>query len=694
MTLLLLLAAPVLFYLPGLFPGRVLLPVDILCGSLPWSAMQQCAGRTISNPVLSDQIFQFYPWHEIVRRDGWPAALWNPYAFAGSPLLANGQSAPLYPLNWLHWILPPEWSYALLAVLRTALATVFTWMFARRCVSDAAAAMAAVAYGFSYTFVFAVGYPIGDAMIWLPALLWAVQPMRPILLALFTAMELLAGQPETTLVVAATVGVWWLSRRPSWRALVLGGAAVTAGFLVALPQLLPMFEYVALGAASRFRAEYNPLFYSAHTLLEFLTPEFFGTSAPQHRWGSNEGGFFGLLPLLLAVAMVVSRPRQVLRNPFLWIFAASLGFIYRIPPFSWILELPMLRTLFVTKFWASATFAAAMLAAHGLDEFRERRIPAWLCFRVLPFAGCAALAAAFWQFSNFIAALHLERFEQWVAAKFAVSLLLALAVLRWRPQLAAVLVFAECAAYLGGYNTAAPKELLFPRPPVVDFLKRDPERFRIMGDGVLPANTAGVFGLEDLRGYDAITYRPYFEYMTSIDRMFPDLAIHLDLNQDLIAPDTLFMRDRFLRPLEKWDGDFRAFLQRAYYWNERLTRVEWPLLLDILNVKYYLVPHGSRPPPGLEDYELVYAGEVDVFRNPHVRPRAFVEGGGSAEILSYRPNEVIVRATGPGKLVLADTWYPGWRAGEFRIELVDGLLRGVQLPAGSHTVRFSYRPWR
>ncbi len=224
-TLVLLLAAPLLFYLPGLLPGRVLLPLDILCGSLPWSATASCAGRTISNPVLSDQVFQFYPWHEMVRRDGWRAAFWNPYAFAGSPLLANGQSAPLYPLNWLHWILPPEWSYALLAVLRTALAVAFTWFFARRRVSDAAAAMAAVAYGFSYTFVFAVGYPIGDAMVWLPALLWAVQPMRPIRLAVFTALELLTGQPETSLVVAMTVGVWWLSTRPRWRDLAGGARA-------------------------------------------------------------------------------------------------------------------------------------------------------------------------------------------------------------------------------------------------------------------------------------------------------------------------------------------------------------------------------------------------------------------------------------------------------------------------------------
>ncbi|MDY0020737.1 MAG: hypothetical protein RBT47_12135, partial [Anaerolineae bacterium] len=31
--------------------------------------------------------------------------LWNPYLFAGAPLLANSQAAIFYPLNWPFWLL-------------------------------------------------------------------------------------------------------------------------------------------------------------------------------------------------------------------------------------------------------------------------------------------------------------------------------------------------------------------------------------------------------------------------------------------------------------------------------------------------------------------------------------------------------------------------------------------------------------
>jgi hypothetical protein len=58
--------------------------------------------------------------------------------------------------------------------------------------------------------------------------------------------------------------------------------------------------------------------------------------------------------------------------------------------------------------------------------------------------------------------------------------------------------------------------------------------------------------------------------------------------------------------LEKWDGGYRTLLHRAYYWNQQLTRVDQPRLLDLLNVKYYLVGRGARVPPGIEDYHLAY----------------------------------------------------------------------------------------
>src|SRR5215207_4437127 len=72
---------------------------------------------------------QFVPWRDyafdLLRQGQLP--LWNPYNGAGAPLLANYQSALLYPLNWISFILPLAWSMSVLAVLHLFLAGCGMW---------------------------------------------------------------------------------------------------------------------------------------------------------------------------------------------------------------------------------------------------------------------------------------------------------------------------------------------------------------------------------------------------------------------------------------------------------------------------------------------------------------------------------------------------------------------------------------
>ncbi|HTF91247.1 MAG TPA: YfhO family protein [Planctomycetota bacterium] len=71
---------------------------------------------------------------------------------------------------------------------------------------------------------------------------------------------------------------------------------------------------------------------------------------------------------------------------------------------------------------------------------------------------------------------------------------------------------------------------------------------------------------------------------------------------------------------------------------------------------------------------------------------------GTLEIQDPSASRVTIttRDTPRGWLVLADAWYPGWRASidgrDTPIEAVDHALRGVRLEAGNHEVRFEYAP--
>jgi uncharacterized membrane protein YfhO len=173
-----------------------------------------------------------------------------------------------------------------------------------------------------------------------------------------------------------------------------------------------------------------------------------------------------------------------------------------------------------------------------------------------------------------------------------------------------------------------------------------------------------------------------------------------------------------------------------------MMRADSPLL-DLLNVKYML---SEQELDGR--WELVHrsAGDVDVYQNQDVLPRAFVVHrievvdtpgdsldrttdptfdfraaavleeqpkdwpSGSTQmsedspsnavvrIVAHRPNKVTmdVDTATPGLLVLTDTYAPGWRAfldGEATpVYVADHAFRAIVVPAGAHRVEFVYRP--
>jgi hypothetical protein len=72
--------------------------------------------------------------------------------------------------------------------------------------------------------------------------------------------------------------------------------------------------------------------------------------------------------------------------------------------------------------------------------------------------------------------------------------------------------------------------------------------------------------------------------------------------------------------------------------------------------------------------------------------------GDQVSVVSYEPEnvEISTQSAIAGVLILSDQQFPGWETtvdGEAEpILTVDNALRGVYLPAGSHSVVFAYKP--
>ncbi|MCB0826669.1 MAG: hypothetical protein KDC26_10810 [Armatimonadetes bacterium] len=102
--LLLILVSSLLPFAGALFAGDGLGPFSYI--------NEMMAGQSFTHDhnydiLQADGVLQFYPWRDLVF-ESWsrytlPA--WNPYQLGGTPLLANSQSAPLYPLHILMGVL-------------------------------------------------------------------------------------------------------------------------------------------------------------------------------------------------------------------------------------------------------------------------------------------------------------------------------------------------------------------------------------------------------------------------------------------------------------------------------------------------------------------------------------------------------------------------------------------------------------
>jgi hypothetical protein len=89
--LLFIMLIPVAFFLPNIYKGGVMLPLDLLHHLQPFANSVPPALKNVHNSSLSDLVTLYYPSIDFARTSSNFVPLWNPYSFFGAPLLANAQ---------------------------------------------------------------------------------------------------------------------------------------------------------------------------------------------------------------------------------------------------------------------------------------------------------------------------------------------------------------------------------------------------------------------------------------------------------------------------------------------------------------------------------------------------------------------------------------------------------------------------
>src|SRR5262245_9955322 len=271
------LAVALLFCARAFAPGTVFISTDVLYSAPPFQvhrAVDPSTGIPVveHNPFLSDQATIYYPWLRYARerlgRGDFP--LWTSESYGGVPFFGNLSTGLLFPLNWLHFLLPFHLSFTIVPVLKIWLAGFFMFLFLRRLAcSTGASLLGAVAFALGGFQILWLQYALAHVACLMPMVFYLGERWRQsrerrdaLWLALALALQFLAGHPASSLVRSASLVVYLVLREDSVRAALaqLGRVGVIGVIAIALccVQLWPFVEYLVRSEGQRLREGHHP----------------------------------------------------------------------------------------------------------------------------------------------------------------------------------------------------------------------------------------------------------------------------------------------------------------------------------------------------------------------------------------------------------------------------------------------------
>ncbi|OYT75724.1 MAG: hypothetical protein CFK49_01620 [Armatimonadetes bacterium JP3_11] len=721
------------FVLGGWLAGEpVYAPLKLLYYFEPWRGLPRDFETPPWDVLIWDGAAQFYVWRELVRSLwlGGEPPLWNPYALCGTPLLANSQSAPFYPLQLL--LLPlPTWLGTSVWVgfhLFWAGAGVGLWLW-RRGLGEAAFLGAFV---WMFSLFMMAWLPLSSvpaALSWWGWLLLGLETLRERgargipAFALPFGMMVLAGHLQFALYGALMSLLYALYLGFSTRA--QGGvgrhwgtlaAAYLLGAMVASVQLLPVLEFAGYSHRQSVATEagYQAYIRNALPLFHLITawfPDAYGNPRDGSYWGAVNYaelafsvGAFGLLLALMGVRR---------RGPgAFWLGVGVLALLIA-------LGTPLTKLLYFYLPGFSATgsparilslwvFCMAILIAYGFHDLGGwwRALLAWgvllglallLAELTLP---QGVSRAPLWDYVQREGMKYLLVFGALSAlGLFAVALLGGTAQER-RSRFAVVLKAVLALMVVGttviqsvGLVSRARAPLSAVFPPIADMPTLGVgERVAVVNTrwslyepphARMPPNTPAAYRLYDVGGYDSLIprhYKRFLDLLNGQDSAPPENGNMLFVKR--VVPELALLRVRAVLTPDGWREFSPAPVQ--------LQPVEWLPDEEAVWARLQQNPFPKAIPVFGEDARRALQ---------EYGTGAFVAGA-MLEWLEYRATRVALRVVNPARqtawLLMTDTWYPGWSATvngkSVPLLQANGAFRAVPIPPGESQVEMRFLP--
>ena len=706
----------------ALVSGGVYGPIDHPYASEPLAALKPLYGiGAPHNPSAADVYGSMFPWRKSVQasleRGEWP--LLNPYMLAHHLLAAAAQAAPYSPFTLIACLLPAAVSFTYTAAIAMFIAALGAFLLARelKC-SELPALIAAAGWAYASSTVVYVHTAMGFALVFEPLiLLGALRVVRRpgiasgALLAAVLALVVLAGHPETlflAVLAGSALALFELVRRREnpLRAMATAVAAGVVALLICAIHLLPFFEAMEQSAELHVKRTYwtERPDVPRERILAAIATDFF-PFLHVRRWVKPDLGLTqvetaacGSIVLALAV-YAVWRRRSAMTWFFLAVAVICVAVETRVPvAVAAIRKIPLMGITHEERLAYTAALSLVMLAALGADELlrrRDRRGAAITFTAVL-----IVLAAGTWWLSrNVVLAVT---FHDWGDYKiFAELFCLGAAALLFAfrapmrvaaPALLALLVTQRVLSEGGTFKTF-PAEAAYPPLPIFEPLKHVRGPFRVTGQyfALLPGTNA-FYGLEEVRGFEALHYLPFVKTWPMWSTFQPIWFNRVD---DITRPFVSFLNVKYAvvsdtTPLP--DG-----------WREAARMRGSALFENTRALERAFVPRRVKLGLPLEKQLEEMSAQTDfadtAWLTAPVAPYERDNGPGRVRIVEYSPGGryvLDVEMERNGWVVVSDTAWKGWRAyvDGRRVEMqhANAAFNSVHVPAGRHFVRLVYWP--
>ena len=672
--------------------------------------------------------------------------LWNPYAFSGTPMLANFQGGVFYPFNLLFFILPFYSSWSIYIFLEPLLSCLFLYLYLRNLKLDKLPSLfGSVVFAFSgFSIAWMEWGNILHTALWLPLILLATDKIISnienqvfsisnkkliawIAVYVFSLVfAFIAGHLQTFFYLwifsfAYFAARWWqYGKRINILVLYI---LLNALFLIlSSVQWIPTLQFINLSLRSIDQSWRNPgWFIPWQNLVQFIIPDFFGNPATLNYWGiwnyAEFIGYVGILPLnMAAFALFFRHDKKTLffGTAFFLSLIFSLPTIFAKIPY--VLQIPFISTSQPTRLMFVADFSLAVLSALGINYFfkSKKGIFYILGFFALLFSLVWGFVLFFNKYSKAISSENLGvakhnltfptvLFILVLGLIFIYKLFSNRKILYFRTSLILQYVFLlilifDLFRFGWKFTPFTNKNYLFPQTPTIDFLQKQKGIFRIMttDSTIFPPNFSTYYHLQSVDGYDPLFLKSYGELVAAYGRGSGNIQPPYGFNR-IITPQSydgriidllgvkyiLSVTDLVSTNLEKV---FQEGNTRVYKNNATFDRAFFISNTIIVKNEQEAINALFDLNYPLKNRAVVNSEDSNLIKTNW--------SGGKAEIISYKENQIEISTEnqGEGFLILTDTYYPTWHAKidgkETKIYLTDFNFRGIVVPKGQHNIVF------